>query len=101
MSEKVDVFALGAMIYFVMTGGHHPYKSEHLSITATFKRVAKGIKAKIPSKVKHSKDPAIRTLVEAFEECQTFFPDKRPSARDIANKLTAGLESLQNSNDST
>lgn len=91
--EKVDVFALGAVIFFIMTG-HHPYNSEGISRTEKFKAVAKGIKPKLPRKVKRSKDPAIVALRKAFEACQTFLPNKRPSARDVANELSAVLDSL-------
>lgn len=94
LSEKVDVYALGAVIFFIMTGGHHPYNSERISQYEKFKRVAKGVRAKIPSKMKHSKDPAIIALRESFLECQTFWANKRPSARQVANKLNAVLNSL-------
>lgn len=97
LSEKVDVYALGAIIFYIMTGGHHPYKREGLSQTEKFKKVSKGIKAKMPSKVKHSKDPAIIALREAFLKCQSFWPETRPSARDVANELNDVLVSLQSS----
>lgn len=74
--------------------GHHPYKSEGVSQLQRFKLIAKGVRAKLPSKVERSKDPAIVALKEAFQNCQMFWPDSRPSARDIAKELTAVLESL-------
>ena len=87
------MFALGAVIFFIMTG-RHPYKSEGISRTVTFKSVAKGIKPKVPTEVKRSKDPAIVALRKAFEACETFFPEKRPTAREVANELSAVLDSL-------
>ena len=97
LSEKVDVFALGGIIFFIMTG-HHPFKSEGLSQTEKFKRVAKGIKPQLPRKVEHSTDPAIGALKEAFRKCQSFSPRSRPSARDVARFFDSVLESLPESN---
>jgi len=93
LTEKVDVYALGAIIFFIMTG-RHPYKIEGLSQPEKFILVAKGAKAEIPRKVERSKDPAIMALRDAFQKCQSFVPRNWPSARDIARYLDAVLESL-------
>ena len=61
-------------------------------------KVSKGILPTIPKDVKESKNIVIKRIYKAMMKCYTYDPNRRPSARVIANDLHHGIESLTGKN---
>ena len=59
-----------------------------------YEQVKKGILPTIPKEILNTKDAEVRVILLALMACYTFDPDKRPSARVIANFLDQGIAEL-------
>lgn len=97
LTEKVDVFSMGH-IFFRLICGHEPWnklepggRPEKEEIN---EKVIKGILPFIPEEVKKSKDEEVVAIREAMHSCYEYDPNKRKSARSIANALDKTLKRL-------
>ena len=101
INEKIDVYALGNILYKVAVG-NSPWKynfnkakkilEEHKEkITRT---KLKGGKPKVPDEIKNSIDPSIQAVLTAMDKCYRNEPDVRPSAREISDYLKKKFLSL-------
>jgi serine/threonine protein kinase len=106
VTEKVDIYALGNILYRIVVGTT-PWKDmahDHQRLTenekhqlALLKRWNGSIPV-IPPSVLHSNDTAIQAMVEAMMLCFQYNPMDRPSAQNITSFLQDKYESLaQNS----
>jgi serine/threonine protein kinase len=98
LTEKIDVFSLGH-IMFRLICGHEPWhKLEPGGILPSKEilsdKVKRGILPTIPAEILNSKDPEIMAIRSAMMKCYTFDPEKRPSAREIADNLQLALDQL-------
>jgi serine/threonine protein kinase len=98
LTEKIDVFSLGH-IMFRLICGHEPWhKLEPGGILPSkdilSDKVKRGILPTIPAEILNSKDPEIAAIRNAMMKCYTFDPEKRPSAREIADNLQLALDQL-------
>ena len=94
LNEKIDVYALGNILYKVAVG-KSPWKynfskgkkitEEHSEkITRT---KLKGGKPKVPDEIKNSDDPSLQAVLTAMDRCYRNDPDVRPTAREVSDYL--------------
>jgi hypothetical protein len=97
LTEKVDVFSMGH-IFFRLICGHEPWNklepAGRLIKEEVNEKVKKGILPTIPEEVMKSTDEEVVAIRDAMLSCYTFDPAKRPSAREISNKLQSVLDRL-------
>jgi len=102
LTEKVDVFSLGHILFRLICGhepwhklepGGRPSKEE---MTA---KVINGALPFIPEEVMNSEEEEVIAIREAMFACYTYDPVRRPSARDITMKLQSALEALEAKSD--
>lgn len=91
LTEKVDVYALGNSIYTILAGS---YPFEGMRNTRVHKIVIDGARAILPDHVLNSEDPYVKALVRAMKLSQIHDPEKRASARDIADLLGEVLDTV-------
>jgi len=101
LTEKVDVYSLGHILFRLICL-HEPWhklepgytKGDEIRNEYVKEQVKKGVLPFIPKAVVESKDAEVRLIREAMLACYTFDPEKRPSARSIANFLDRGITEL-------
>ena len=95
-TEKVDVFSLGNVLYFLVTEGMDPWDIEDIKTKEVYKRVMDGKRAQFPDKVLESTHPYEKYVLEAIKLCWIHDPKERASAQQVADKLAEGLKVLSN-----
>ena len=90
LTEKVDVWSLGAIIYYILVE-KEPYHSMHKADVA--KAIWLGKRPEISTKLINSADKSVRTLINAMYSCFTYKEKERPTARSIVNILRSELKS--------
>ena len=87
-SAASDVFALGSLLYNLITGVH--VWDEWLG-TARLKQVRQmimdGKRPKIKRKIRESKHPVNVALITAYDMCTHYDPEQRSSAKDVSDYL--------------
>ena len=91
LSEKVDVFSLGNVLYSLLTQttawkvvGKHKIEET----------IVAGRRAPIPDELLHSTDPFHVYTIQAMNQCWIQDPLERPSAYDISQILAQGLATI-------
>lgn len=100
LDDKVDVYGLGAMLFYILTKGVRLYHCERpkgicnfdvqnntLSRSELQTIKENGKLPQLPEDVEKSKDPAIRAVREAMYQAVQIDPKKRPRANIIAENL--------------
>lgn len=91
VDEKVDLYALGNILFHILTS-HSPWgKMKPERIPDVRPKVAKGIRPPIPNQFLKDKNPHTRAIVKAIESCWVTDPTKRASAEDVASILFRSL----------
>lgn len=92
LNEKVDIYALGNLLFQFATG-RGPWRemaTEGDPLTSEAKERIALLKSKegrmplIPARTLNLKDPYIAVLLEAMEWCYQFKPEDRPTAAEVA-----------------
>eukprot|EP00956_Cyclotella_meneghiniana_P004827 scaffold5983_cov62-Cyclotella_meneghiniana.AAC.2 len=87
-SAASDVFALGSLLYNLITGVH--VWDEWLG-TARLKQVRQmimdGKRPKIKRKIRESKHPVNVALITAYDMCTQYDPEQRSSAKEVSEYL--------------
>jgi hypothetical protein len=92
-TEKVDVFALGNVLYFLLTR-ETPFMG--MKSKEAMAIVRKGGHAKVKDKrILKSKHRFEKSMLKAMEMCFVVDPSKRPGAQEVANVLKKGLAKLK------
>jgi Protein kinase domain len=91
IDEKVDIYALGNILYHTLTS-HAPWgKMKKERIPEVRPKVAVGIHPQISKLYTHDKDPHIKALVKAINMCWVLDPVKRATAEEVAAVLYGPL----------
>jgi serine/threonine protein kinase len=98
LTEKVDIYALGNVM-FRFAVGHSPWKhADGRSLTPEEKREIAKLKTKngalpdVPDEVQHSENPATKALLSIMRECYRHRPELRPSAKEIVDQLQSAID---------
>jgi serine/threonine protein kinase len=98
LTEKVDVFSLGHILFRLICG-HEPWHklepSGMPSKETLTEKVRRGILPTIPYDILNSMDQEIVAIRDAMLRCYTYDPVRRPSAREIATDLRDSLNHLK------
>ena len=86
--EKSDVFSLGYVLYFLLTGDQQWADDESRDAA---KWALKGIRPKIPEEAKESSHPFDVTVIQAIHSCLKQHPQDRPTAQEVADFLHEAL----------
>jgi serine/threonine protein kinase len=88
LDEKVDIYALGSVLYHILTT-HSPrgkMKPERMEIVRPV--VAQGIAPKLPEPYASGTDPVYAAFRNAMALCFAKDPKERGSAEEVSNLLT-------------
>lgn len=99
LDDKVDVYALGNLIFHILTTRAPRGKMKRERMDTVRQVVAKGIRPVLDAEFTKSKDPAIKALVQAMELCHEPDPKRRPSSRDVASILMHKMSELKSTSD--
>lgn len=91
-SEKVDVYSLGNVLYFMLT---RFYPWNDFSSKEVYEKVKKGKRPKISDEILESTHPFDKYMIKAIEMCYTHDQFKRPGAAEVAAKLQEGIDKLK------
>eukprot|EP00978_Attheya_sp_CCMP212_P025725 scaffold83275_cov60-Attheya_sp.AAC.1 len=98
VSEKVDVFSLGNVLYYLMAK-HEPWKwlepNGRPSVEDIANRKMRGELPFFPTKLTNSNDIGVQSLFIAIQLCWTHDPEKRPSAHRIATSLSRVINAME------
>jgi len=98
LTEKVDVFSLGHILFRLICGHEPWHKLEPGGLPpkdVLNEKVKQGILPTIPDEIMDSSNPEVVAIREAMLRCYTYDATKRPSAREIANSLQKALDQLE------
>ena len=85
LSEKVDLYALGAIIHYILLG-YRPFKS--LKSDEVFDSIERGTIPKLPPGYISNDDPLLQALLTVMTKCYEFDQERaRPHAKDIVKFL--------------
>jgi len=97
LTEKVDIFSMGHIFYRLICG-HEPWNKLEVggkpSKEEMNEKVKNGVLPHIPHEIKESTDAEVIAIRDAMMSCYQFEPEKRPSARKIANTLNSALDKI-------
>ena len=91
-TEKIDVFSLGNVLYFLLTG-FYPW-NDYSVAKDVYQEIIDGKRPSIPDEIVASHHPFDRYMIDAIEMCFTHSFLQRPSAAQVALKLQEGMDAL-------
>lgn len=109
LSEKVDVYSLGALLFYMLTKGARLYHCEQPKGICDFRDEGRttlpesevkalklnGTLPQFPKDIENSTDPAIEAIRDVIKRAVCRDPEKRPSASDIVKHLERVQETLR------
>ena len=99
-TEKVDIYALANVFYFLLTG-KEPYSNPHkvlnltvgsTDLTEIHTSIINGDLPVLPSSILMSKDPAVVTIRNIMEACYSYEAEDRPDANVVVAQLQAAFK---------
>jgi serine/threonine protein kinase len=95
VDEKVDVYALGNLLFDILTTRSPRGKMKKERMEEVREHVVRGEPPKIPPPFNKSKDKISKIFRQAMRMCFEKDPKKRATAREVAELLTDALQKLQ------
>ena len=95
LDEKVDIYALGNLIFHIVTTRSPRGKMKKERMEEVRTKVAQGIRPQMEEEFAESTDPALVTLIEVIDMCYDPDPTRRPSSRHVASMLMRSLTELR------
>ena len=93
LSEKIDIYSLGNILYDLLTSKDLFYNfGESRTTKAVIKAVQAGKRSPFPDSFKNSTDPFEQTLIKAIKLCWIHDPKDRISARELQTLFMTELE---------
>ena len=93
LSEKVDVFSLGNIIYSIITG-IYPFAKKEYSMRETKKRVKNGEKPPLKATYRESDNPIDRVLLKAMDMSLIYRWQDRARAYDVHDLFVTELRDV-------
>lgn len=97
--DKVDVWMMGNLIYYMLTDLYTFEKPENLSWRNSGKELLAGRRSPLPSHIAESQDPSHVAIRSALDMCWTQKWEERPSARFISDYLIGALRKITGEDD--
>merc|ERR1712238_189288 len=96
IDEKSDIYSLGNIIFFLLTG-HSPrmYTRDKKILLETRDIVKDGVEPVLSNFYIKSKQPAIIVMREALKRCYNKVPERRSTASVIADYLLGALAEIE------
>jgi hypothetical protein len=94
-TDKVDVFSMGSVFYYILTG-HAPF--EKLEWETAIQKIKSGVEPPLPRNIRNSTDPSIVAVVEAMRKCRQFSAQDRANSMQISTLLSDALEKIEGKN---
>ena len=95
VDEKVDIYALGNILYHTLTTHSGRGKQKKERMAAIRPLVAAGIRPKIPDVYANSTDPNVIAMVKAMDLCWAKDPAERGTAEEVAAVLYEALLNIR------
>jgi len=98
LTEKIDIYALGNVMYRFAVGGSPWKRPDGRSLTTEQKReiavlkMVNGTLPHVPDEVRQSPDPAIKSLLKIMRECYRHQPKLRPTAMEVVDMLQTAID---------
>ena len=89
--DKIDVWMMGNLIYYILTDLYTFEKPTNLSWKAAGRELLAGRRSSLPAYIVNSDDPSYAAITKALDMCWTQGWEKRPSARHISEYLLLKL----------
>ena len=94
MTEKIDIVALGSMLYWLLAGSDPFLRDENgseIPLPKAKQKIRDGEIPPLPKKITNSSDPKIKAVVSAMIDCRKVNPQGRPSAKQVVEFLKVAL----------
>lgn len=95
LTEKIDVYSLGNLIYYMLTGHSPRGQTVKSRLPEVREAVLKGEPPKIDAYYLDATDPALVAMRRAVRRCFQKNPEDRWPARDIADELLEALHEIK------
>ncbi|KAL3822945.1 hypothetical protein ACHAXA_011660 [Cyclostephanos tholiformis] len=92
--DKVDVWMMGNLMYYMLTDLYTFERPRNLSWRDSGKELLAGRRSPLPSHIEESRDPSHVAVRNALDMCWTQKWEERPSARYISDYLLGRLRNI-------
>lgn len=97
--DKVDVWMMGNLIYYMLTDLYTFEKPKNLSWKDSGRELLAGRRSPLPEHIAESVDPSHVAVRKALDMCWTQDWEERPSARSISDYLIGRLREITGEED--
>jgi len=94
LTEKVDVYSLGNILWSLLTN-KSPWVKDSKVMDELRPRVARGEMPPLPSKIANSTEPSIVAIRNAMFKCLRINPEERASAGEVAHDLKMAIKEVK------
>ncbi|KAL3789347.1 hypothetical protein HJC23_006501 [Cyclotella cryptica] len=94
-TAATDVWALGSLMFYLLTGARVWRDIAETHTEKVRRHIVQGKRPKIKQEILDSKDPVDVALRKAYNMCTVYDPDRRASAREVADYLETVWKELK------